>query len=209
MSERVLAWHFAGRPLPKPLANGVSYRVKPPLELCERGLHGSVRAIDALGYANSAIVSRTLHSGEVLRDADKLCSSVRKHLWVADASSVLHEFGCYVAEQALEQERAAGREPDERSWAAIESKRRWVRGEANDAELSAAWWAARSAAESAARSAAESAAWWAAWWAAESAALSDAWWAAESAARSEVTVLLESKLLTLAPQGYIEEEVLR
>ena len=50
----------------------------------------------------------------------------------------LHELACDYAERALERERKAGREPDERSWAAIETTRRWLRGEATDQELAAA-----------------------------------------------------------------------
>lgn len=89
---------------------------------------------------------------------------------------VLHEFACRCAEEAL---RFVDK-PDPRSLAAIETKRRWLRGEATDEELaaawSAAWCAAWSAAESAARCAAESAA--------ESAAWSASWSASRSAARS-------------------------
>ena len=75
---------------------------------------------------------------------------------------VLFEFACWCAENALRRERRQGREPDERSWKAVEMRRRWLRGEATDEELSAAWSAAESAAwsaaaRSAARSAAESA----------------------------------------------------
>lgn len=43
--------------------------------------------------------------------------------------SILHEFTCRVAEQALEKQRAAGREPDPGIRAAIAAKRSWLRGE--------------------------------------------------------------------------------
>ena len=45
---------------------------------------------------------------------------------------------CDCAERALSRERAAGREPDERSWTAIDVARRYARGEATHAELDAA-----------------------------------------------------------------------
>ena len=71
---------------------------------------------------------------------------------------ILHHFACDCAERALLRERAAGREPDPRSWEAVRIKRRWVEGRATDQELGAA----RDAA-GAARAWAAEAAWDAAW----------------------------------------------
>lgn len=68
---------------------------------------------------------------------------------------VLHEFGCWCAEQAL----ALIPEPDPRSVEAIRVKRAWLRGEATDDEWAAAWVAAGVAARDAARAAAWVAAW--------------------------------------------------
>lgn len=48
---------------------------------------------------------------------------------------LVHEAACRYAEHALELERAAGREPDPRSWAAIAVKRRWPRGEISGVDL--------------------------------------------------------------------------
>ncbi|HUS88029.1 MAG TPA: hypothetical protein VMW91_01455 [Desulfosporosinus sp.] len=81
----------------------------------------------------------------------------------------LHEFACWCAGQALLGEREAGREPHLNSWKAIEVKRRWIKGEATDKELNAAWAAAGAAA-------------WAAAGAAAGAAARDAAWAAAGAA---------------------------
>lgn len=39
-----------------------------------------------------------------------------------------HEAACVFAERALTRERDRGREPDARSWAAIEAKRAWLDG---------------------------------------------------------------------------------
>lgn len=77
---------------------------------------------------------------------------------------ILYNFACDCVERALMRERAAGREPDPRSWEAVRIKRRWVEGRATDQELGAA----RDAAE-AAWEAAWAAAWAAAAWAAEAA----------------------------------------
>lgn len=93
---------------------------------------------------------------------------------------VLHEYACRCAEYAL----TFVREPDSRSIAAIEAKRKWLRGEISNDDLTAAraaaWAAAWAAADAAARAAARAAA-WAAWDAARAAA-DAAWTAADAAA---------------------------
>jgi hypothetical protein len=71
-------------------------------------------------------------------------------IWMADATNVLHAFACDVAEEALNRERLAGREPDARSWKAIAVKRAWLKGEATAEKLAAARDAARAAAGAAA-----------------------------------------------------------
>ena len=88
-------------------------------------------------------------------------------------------FAADCAERALERERASGREPHEASWRAVETARRYARGEATRGELgTAAEDAARAAEDAAARAAAYAAAEDAAY-AAEDAA---AWAAARAAA---------------------------
>ena len=81
---------------------------------------------------------------------DKLWAVCREELIPA---ATLHEFACRCAEAALMREREAGREPDTRSWAAIEAKRAWLRGEIDSEQLSVAWAAAWAAARAAARAA--------------------------------------------------------
>jgi hypothetical protein len=88
----------------------------------------------------------------------------------------LHGLACDFAERSMLSERKACREPDPRLWAAIDAKRRWLAGEATDAELAAAREAAREAARVAARVAAR---------AAEEAAARAAWAAAWEAAAGE------------------------
>ncbi len=204
----VLAWHFLPedrrlRYYPHTLVKpGQTLRVYGPLLMCDRGLHASRRVLDALFYAPGPIACRVLLSGKILEDPDKLCASKRKCLWMVDATRVLHEFACWCAEQALLKEREAGREPDPRSWAAIDTKRKWLRGEATDDELyaarDAAWAAsthtAGNIAWSAVGGAATDAAWGAAWSvaahaasdAAKSATLVSDWSAAWDAARDAV-----------------------
>ena len=83
---------------------------------------------------------------------DKLWAVLREEF--IDAP-VLHEYACRCAEYAL----TFVREPDSRSIAAIEAKRKWLRGEISNDDLTAAW----DAAWAAARAAAWDAAWAAAW----------------------------------------------
>ena len=86
---------------------------------------------------------------------------------------ILHEFACRCAEYAL----SFVESPDPRSIAAIEAKRKWLRGKITDAELHAARASALDAVSSAAMDAAMDAARvpaWAAAWAAARAAAMDA-----------------------------------
>ena len=114
---------------------------------------------------------------------DKLWAVLREEF--IDAP-VLHEYACRCAEYAL----TFVREPDSRSIAAIEAKRKWLRGEISNDDLTAAR-AACDAAADAAWTAADAAA-----GAAAVAAANAAWTAARAAARDaarehEVEILRE------------------
>ena len=118
----------------------------------------------------------------------------------------LHEYACRSAEWALAFVALGGATIDPRSLAAIEVKRRWVRGEATDEDLAAAraaaraaawdaswdasWAAARAAAWDAARAAARDAAWGASWAAAWDAARAAAWDAAYDRRIEDLVALL-------------------
>ena len=196
MTEHILAWYFLKedrklRYAPyTPVEPGQVLRVEGPLELCRRGLHASIRPLDALRYAPGSIVCRVEMGGDIIHGDDKLCASERKTLWVADATRTLHEFACWCAERALLRERDAGREPDPRSWDAVEAKRAWLRGEIDDKALAAAAdaaWATAAAARAAVYAAA----------AAVDAAVDAAW----AAAWAEQNAELERALGELAPKG--------
>ena len=129
---------------------------------------------------------------------DRLWAVLREEM--IDAP-ILHEFACRCAEAALE---LIGN-PDPRSVAAIEAKRKWIKWEITDNELaeacSTAWaavwaavWAAEGAARAAARAAAGAAA-WAAAWAAEGAAEGAAVWAAARAAANEKQINMLKSML--------------
>ena len=123
-------------------------------------------------------------------NTDKLWAVLREEF--IDAP-VLHEYACRCAEYAL----TFVREPDSRSIAAIEAKRKWLRGEISNDDLTAAWDAAWDAAWAAA-DAARAAAWAAraAAWAAVDAADAAAWTAdaAWAAAREHEVKLLKELL---------------
>jgi hypothetical protein len=188
LSETIKAWHFL--PADRRLAyddkrlvrKGTKLTVPPPVKMCTRGLHASIRPIDALSFQRGPIICRVVVGGEIEHGDDKIVGTERTVLWWADATNTLHEFACWCAEKALKNANVT----DERCYAAIATKLRWLKGEATDAELDAAESAARSAARSAAWSAARSAA----WRAAESAARSAAWRAAESAQNDKLTSML-------------------
>lgn len=98
---------------------------------------------------------------------DRLWLVLREEL--VDAP-ILHEFACRCAERALSRVYT----PDPQSISAIETKRKWLRGECTDDELHAARSTARSTARSAARAAV--------WDAADSAASAAIYAAAEDLA---------------------------
>ena len=153
--KTLLGWHFL--PEDRRLRYGTrelveagrTYTAEGPLALCENGMHASVRAIDALRYALGPVVCRVRLAGEMLKGDDKVVGRSRTVLWMFDASMLLHTFAVQCATDALEAASAQGREPDPRSYAALDVKLRWLHGEATDVELSAAQSAAQSAAESA------------------------------------------------------------
>jgi len=124
-----------------PWHDGELREVEGPPVMCEHGYHAGKTLFDALRYAPGPIICRVELSGDIITDTDKHAATKRRLLWRLDRETserILHEFACWVAEDALKRERATGREPDERSWAAIEAKRKWLRGEITDDELAAA-----------------------------------------------------------------------
>jgi hypothetical protein len=97
--QTVTGWYFSeeSRLLrygdARPIALGVTHEVDAPIEFCERGLHASVRAIDALGYAPGPIVWRVELSGEIKTGDDKCVATHRKYIGGGvDASAVMRAF---------------------------------------------------------------------------------------------------------------------
>ena len=177
MNTPIKAWHFihndftiktSSMKRPLKVHQGQVLRHRGPLELCKRGLHASIKPIDAIYYAPGSVVCRVECSGDVIHDEDKLVCSRKRVLWVKNAERTLHEFAIRCAEEALKKVD----NPDPRVLEALRVKKLWLDGKVTDEELKAARYAARSAAGYAARSAAIDAAWYAAWYAAIEAAQS-------------------------------------
>jgi hypothetical protein len=119
------------------------------LELCEKGLHASERLVDALSYGNSGVICRVEVGEDYLEGSDKLVSSYRKVLAVADCTSILQQFAIETAESVLpiyEKEYPN----DNRPRAAIEAVKAYLAGEISQAELESAVDAARAAVDAAA-----------------------------------------------------------
>ena len=97
--DTVTGWYFSkeSRLLrygdARPIAIGVTHEVAAPIELCKRGLHASVRAIDALEFAPGPIVWRVELSGEIKLGDDKCVATHRKYIGGGvDASAVIRAF---------------------------------------------------------------------------------------------------------------------
>jgi len=195
---KVDAWHFVRDNYT--CGHGARRRVEPgqvrvhrgEIVPCSSGLHASVRAIDALGYAPGSIVCRVRCSGRIVHHGDKIVCSRREVLWVADAETELRSFARWCALQAIH------------LWDAPTVVRQYL--ETGDEALRAtAWSALRDAARDAAQGAARIAAWdaarsaarSAAWDASRATARAAAWSAARSAARTAHNAELERRLLTL------------
>jgi hypothetical protein len=216
VSKPILAWHFLTadrkmRGTHEVVEPGYIYSQVGPLVICERGMHASVRAIDAIHYAPGPIVCRVRCSGKIIAESGKIVSRHREVLWMADASSVLR---LIATECVRKTPLADGRTfwdllTDPRSRNAVEVAERYAYGKATDQDLGAArdvaWGAARDAARDvawgAARDAARDAAWDAARDAARGAARDAAWGAAWGAARGAQNKIATDLLMTLAPRG--------
>ena len=176
----------------RPIALGVTHEVDAPIELCERGLHASVRAIDALQYAPGPIVWRVELSGEIKTGNDKCVATHRKYIGGGvDASTVMRAFA---RRCALDVAHLWDMPPLVRSY--LETGEESIRAAARDAARAAAWdaastvaWDAASATASAtARATARATAWaaarataWSAAYATASTAAWDAAWDAQNA----------------------------
>ena len=99
MSEQeLIGWHFASADLrlrhgdEREIRVGETLTVELPIELCERGLHASVRPLDALNYASGPIACRVRLSGQVIAGEDKAVATERTVLGMVDGRHVFSAF---------------------------------------------------------------------------------------------------------------------
>ncbi len=123
------------------------------------------RHLDALHHAPGLLVCRIRLSGDIEREGgpryhivhrggwhpnwpwifegvgrkERLYANEFHAVWTGDATLVIHRFACDVTEQSLQAESAVGREPDERAWVMVETRRDWLAGLLSGEELLAAW----------------------------------------------------------------------
>jgi hypothetical protein len=72
---------------------GRTHKVKCEPILCEQGLHASARPLDALQYANSAIIWKVTLGGKVIHGDDKSCATERTYIKGGiDISETLRKF---------------------------------------------------------------------------------------------------------------------
>ena len=151
--KTVLAWHFSTGKLnygdDRKISVSKKHSVKGEIVICNNGLHGSERIIDALGYArlDACIIARTEHSGNIIQESDKLVSRHRKYIHVIDGTEILREFA---RKQALINIKKIKPYCSQDSYSLILKWLKTGKEDLRSAARSAAW----SAAESAARSAA-------------------------------------------------------
>ena len=201
--DTVTGWYFSeeSRLLQhgdaRPIEIGVTHEVDAPIQLCKRGLHASVRAIDALKYAPGPIVWRVELSGEIKTGDDKCVATHRKYIGGGvDARAVMRAFACRCA---LDVAHLWDMPPLVRAY--LETGEESIRDAARAAAVAAAGDAARAAAVAAAGdaawAAARDAARAAAWDAARAAAGDAAWDAARDAAGDAQNNHLEPLLMEL------------
>ena len=167
------AWWFSeAKTLPhgdnRRIKVGRTHKVKGEIIPCHKGLHASIKPLDALDYAPGPIIWRVEMGGTIIRQDDKLCASERTYIASGiDASDTLRKFARMCALDVID------------LWTAPEIVVRYLK--TGDESIRDA---ARDAAWDAARGAAWDGAWGAAWDVAWGAARDGAWGAARDAARA-------------------------
>jgi hypothetical protein len=92
------AWYFSGKDCRlrygdnRKIEAGFLHTVDYKPILCEQGLHGSKRILDALEYAPGPVVWRVELTGDVVVGRDKLVATNREYQWGYDATEVLRQF---------------------------------------------------------------------------------------------------------------------
>ena len=105
-ADPIVAWHFIRNDFKlrygddRTVRRGEVLCVTGEPKMCNNGMHGSLRALDALRYAPGTIVCRTVHSGLLIFGGDKLVSQCREVVWMADATEAIVVFAKWCAARA-------------------------------------------------------------------------------------------------------------
>jgi len=121
---------FAGRGHEPGWRDGEERTVARPedVAMCGWGYHAADSWLIALPWAPGPIACR-VRLEVAHREDGKLVGARRLLVAHVDASPELRLFAADCAERILHRERAAGREPEQASWKAVEAARRYARGE--------------------------------------------------------------------------------
>jgi hypothetical protein len=144
--KSVPAWYFLTAEQTMPYGPkqvteaGKTYSAAPEaVVIWKNAVHASRRVADALWLAKSSTLARVVLHEDIRDDLGYVTAARHCDVqWTFDADQVLNDFACFIAEQMLAAEKAAGREPDARTFAAVATKRKWLDGTATEAELRAA-----------------------------------------------------------------------
>ena len=104
--KTVKAWYFSKEPKrlrygdDRKIILGDTHEVCCEPELCERGLHGSVRLIDALDYAPGPIIWRVELSGKMDIGDDKIAAT--KRTYIAGGVNIEHILRRFARKCALD-----------------------------------------------------------------------------------------------------------
>jgi len=177
-----------------------THKVDGPPILCEHGLHGSIKAMDALRYAPGPILYEVELSGQLDIGDDKIAATERKYLRSFDATDLLREFARRQAMINITKIKPYCSAEDYNlivDW--LETGNEEIREAAAEAA-----WSARVAAGVAAGAAAGAAAWTAARTAARVATAAES---AESAARTAARVATAAEAARSAANEMLEEMI--
>src|SRR3990167_3567296 len=144
----MLAWHFlkddmtAGHGNEPAWAEGETRTLprKPGLKVCDAGLyHWSPTPAKALKYAPGNTLCLVKIADVIDRQTDKFGSLSRTLIKAINVEPLVREIICDSAEERLNSERKAGREPDARSWKSIKVARQYLAGRATKKQLAKAY----------------------------------------------------------------------
>jgi len=194
--KKYLCWHFLSDNKRLRWGNravvkvGKTYRATGKLKLCENGMHGSEKILDALNYAPGSVICRVEIWGGVQQDGDKMVGRYRRVLKMVDGEKILREFA---RKCALHVVLKYWKDAPDVVVRYLKTGDELLRDAARDAAWDAAGAAARDAAWAAAGAAARDAAWAAAWAAARAAAGDAAWDAENRLLRIMVTAAMDNE----------------